>query len=122
MIKCHFCKHELEVPYAYGGSGIYPNSTYECPNGHAHVIMDSKDIEIIDYLLYWDADPDANDRYKLVGTQAGTFLHHSSLKKRYVRNYQCIFETASFIPVPIKENTIQMDNLVARLKRMGVFS
>lgn len=117
MIKCHFCKHELEEQYC-----LDPNNKLECPNGHACITL-GNDGEIIQYTLYWDADPNANERYKLVAMEgSGTYLHYSPVKHRHFRNYKIVFETASFIPVAIKEDTIQMDNLVARLKKMGVFS
>jgi len=119
MIKCHFCKHELQYQVEYDGKT--PDDTLECPNGHANITLDYKK-EIMRYTLYWDADPDANERYKLIGAEGGTFLYYSGHKVRGWRSYRCIFSTGSFIPVAIKEDIIQMDNLVARLKKMGVFS
>jgi len=118
MIKCHFCKHELKdrSPDYIGPLDL----AYECPNGHASVVLDGE--EIAGYILYWDADPDANERYKLVGNKGGTHLYYSPYKVKYSRKYDCIFETSAFIPIAIKENIIQMDNLIARLKKMGVFS
>jgi hypothetical protein len=119
MIKCYFCKHELQYQMEYDGN-IPLDDKLECPNGHADIYLNEAG-EIRHYILYWDVDPDAKERYKLFGNDTGTFLYYSS-RKSHFRNYICVFSTTVFIPVAIRDNTIQMDNLVARIKKMGAFA
>lgn len=116
MIKCHFCKHELEEQY--DGD---PQTRVECPNGHAALTIHHG--EIVAYTVYWDVDPDANERYKLIGQQgSGTHLLYSPVKNKRGRGYHSVFETSSFVTIPVREDTLQLDNLVMRLKKMGAFS
>ena len=117
MIKCHFCQHHLDIP---ANDDDYASWDLECPNGHADITLNEKG-EIIQYKLYWDVDPDARERYKLIGRSTGTHLLYSIGKGSY-RNYKVVFETGTLIPIQIKDNTIQMDNLISRLKKLGVFS
>ncbi len=130
-MNCHNCKRELTI--------VKECSTYtqvECPENHATVFY--KDNKILEYNLLWDADVHAKERFwinafddtiysntyhciKRYGCNSliGTII----LKCTYGRPYHLdkIFELNDFIPLEIKDNIIQLNSLVPRLKRLKAF-
>lgn len=119
-MKCHTCRRMLQPPFDYVGLGYATTNKWECPEGHITCLRDSEG-KIIEYSLFWDADPDANDRYKMIGSDKGTYLLHSN-RKSSLRSYKQVFETSSYVEIPLRDGCLHLDNLVMRLKKMGAFS
>ena len=111
-MKCHICKLNLRLIDQLGA-----HKKYECPNAHAQVVFHFHNIE--KYILYWDADEFAKERYRLEGSFGSTCLY---LKKYNDRGYLKILEMDHILPLQIEEETIQLNDVVRRLQKLKAFA
>jgi len=130
-MNCHNCKRELCI--------VKESSNYtkiECPEHHATVFY--RDSKILEYNLLWDADMHAKERFWINAFDDTNYDNYYQSVKRYGCNFligtvilKCaygrpykidkIFELNDFIPLEIMDNTIQLNNLVPRLKKLKAF-
>lgn len=120
-MKCHWCSKEiqrLQTEPNYIGEAEW----YECPD--AHLSLKTRGEEVISYTMYWDADDQALERYKIETTFSGTRLYLSKVNKPSYRfrQYKEIFYSQKAIPLTIKDGQVQFNNLVQRLKKLNIFS
>ena len=129
-MKCHTCNQEL-IPNR-DQSNI---KRWECPNLHVmDIILDASN-QISQYEIYWD-DIDKDARYKLISRQNHTAMHHRPFiqpeqiierdKAGYIytmyRRWSTVMEFPNFLPFTIKDDIIQIDNLIHRLLKLRAFS
>jgi hypothetical protein len=115
-LKCHACHRRLVLLYNQGGS-----RTYECPEAHVTVIWQG--ISIIGYTLFWDADLEASERYKMVSSNGITTLFQSRHSRKYYRAlYEPILDMDRMLTLEIKDQTVVVNNLIPRLKKLKAFT
>lgn len=123
-MKCPHCKTELELSkYRPPNDNI---KEWTCQEGHVTLLKN--DQHIVQYTLFWDADPQALERYKLFYSSVSgkTILSKKdSQAGKYYRgfNYREVMTIDGHFPLLLnEEGVIQVDNLVPRLLRLKAFS
>lgn len=132
-MKCHTCQQEL-VP-----NRDIPNvKRWECSLLHVHDVYFDSDGQITQYEIFWD-DIDKDARYKLTSRQNKTIMYHRPFiqpenrpmehigAKGFVgydtpRRWSTVMEFPNFLPLTIKDDIIQIDNLIHRLLKLRAFS
>ena len=116
-MKCHWCSKELEIV-----NKSSPNYL-ECPEMHAIInLAPPKMQDINEYVLYHDI---LDIRYKIVGlngvetifNKLGTHLYKRIGSYRYVKQL-----SINYLPLKIIEDTINMEPLLNKLKKLIIFS
>ena len=121
-MKCHTCQKKLE---AIDRDDKYHTNqiVLECPNMHLTVKLNNKNV--IAYTMVWDEDEEAKDRYKLISRQGITGLYHShgfvSTNSRS-RQYKTVMTIPQMLPLIIKNDIVQCDNLIIRLQKLKIFA
>ena len=120
-MKCHWCKKYLEIIKDPDDPSAL--MILECPDDHLQVLTENG--KMFGYKMFWDADVDAVDRYKLSYRNGITTLQHSyapQVQNRKYRSYKIIMEIPQEFPLIIKDDIVQFDNLINRLQKLKVFS
>jgi hypothetical protein len=117
-MKCHWCKKDLVEFHI----DTFRAGWLECPDSHISIRLAGKDI--VEYVLYWDADIEAKTRYKLVSKGRVTeVLIKSPKTKNYTLGlYTKIMDIDPALTLFVKDDVIQFGNLIARLQKMKVFA
>jgi hypothetical protein len=117
FLKCHTCGKRLVLQDQF-----LQTRDYECPDSHAKISWHNN--QIIGYTIFWDADSDANERYKLVAANGITtlFLSNNRQGKYWRVSYSPILDMDRMLTLEIKENTIVVNNLVRRLQKLKAFT
>jgi hypothetical protein len=118
IMKCHTCQKSLEPI-----DRDTPNQiVLECPDIHLTVTLINNDIA--SYTMYWDADENATNRYKLISSSNQTTLKHAigfdDPRSRW-RYYKTVMTLPQMLPLIIKDNIVQCDNLIPRLQKLKAF-
>lgn len=136
MIKCHTCQKELVNAPDTPKAVKYP--WLECPALHVLGVTLNAQQEITGYMIYWD-DIERDARYKLESRHNHTTMAHRPLlqpENRPMENistsgfvsdirpkrWSSVMEFPNFLPLTIKDDTIQIDNLIHRLLKLRAFS
>lgn len=117
FLKCHTCGRRLVLQEQFMAT-----REYECPESHAEVTWFNN--QIIGYTIYWDADEQANERYKLVCSNGITtlFLSNNRQGKYWRVSYSPILNMENMLTLEIKDQTIVVNNLIHRLKKLKAFT
>lgn len=113
-LKCHACNKRLTLIEQSANIKIY-----ECPNAHSKVAWVGNQIHF--YHLFWDANEDGSERYRLDAGNAQTKLYIKGKQSRY-NPFMEIISIDKVLPLEIKDNTIQLNNIVPRLKKLKAFT
>jgi hypothetical protein len=123
-MKCPYCKVEIFLSKFQP-----PNDNikeWTCPEGH--ITLKKNDQYICQYTLFWDADEQAIERYKLFWSSVAgktVLSKKDSQAGKYYRgfNYREVMTIDGYFPLLLNEDqVIQVDNLVPRLLRLKAFS
>jgi hypothetical protein len=118
-MKCHACDQELVRDLEYNAQEIY----WACPSLHILTVVLDEAGNITQYRIYCD-DIEKDSRYRLKSNRYRTCLQHRSLKQKEIQGprWSTVMEFDGFMPLNIREDRIQIDNLVHRLLKLRAFS
>lgn len=116
-MKCHWCHKEL-----LSSHDIYRSDWLDCPEQHISIRM--LGTNIVEYVLYWDADVDAKTRYKLIskGRVTEILIKSPQIKNYTLGTYTKIMDIDPALTLFVKNDVIQFGNLISRLQKMKVFA
>lgn len=130
-MQCHLCQRKL---INISDDNHHLEVKLQCPEDHC--VITYIDNKIINYSLLWDADSEAKERYwidsyndNFAFNKVARFEPHSKnestsiYKSTYGRPYRYskILELEYFIPLEIKNDIIQLNNVIKRLNNMKAF-
>ena len=113
-LKCHTCKEVLKR-HTEGGETLY-----ECSSAHASVKHVND--QFISYVIIWDAKPNGQERYRIISSAYNTILQLSTTEKYWRPYYKTVLTIDSHLTLPVKDDTIVVDNLIPRLQKLKAFS
>ena len=129
-MKCHLCQRKLKLI-----DDKFFQVVLSCPEDHCEIII--KGDSVVEYKLLWDADNLAKDRYWIyswqknnnfnnkisninnINNNAGTIVKCSTYGRPYKETV--VLSLDSFLTLNIKDDVVQLDNIVPRLKKLKAF-
>jgi hypothetical protein len=129
-MKCHLCQRKLKLI-----DDKFFQVVLSCPEDHCEIII--KGDSVVEYKLLWDADNLAKDRYWIyswqknnnfnnkisninnINNNAGTIVKCSTYSRPYKETV--VLSLDSFLTLNIKDDVVQLDNIVPRLKKLKAF-
>jgi hypothetical protein len=123
-MNCYHCHKQLKSEKIDWEENDYysqfPNRQFlECPNLHCSVILDGS--QIVKYEIFYSPS-----NYLISGINAPNDPLYTTNTKLFCRSYkskyEMILELPYFIPLSIRDNTIQGELLLKKLKTYLVFS
>lgn len=123
-MKCHICNRYLECK-----NSALAYVLLTCPEDHAQVILHNSNI--VEYKVMWDDDPEAKTRYWIASWSCIPTLQFNKTKDKatiitscsYGRPYKQskILEFDYFTKLEIKNDTIEINSIIKKLKNLKAF-
>jgi len=119
-MKCPSCQKEVTEVWEWDPCDHkeYSAGRFECPEGH--IILKYSGGEIVSYTLYFERNL---IMYKLVGNRAnGMFLYEKDVKRYRRGGFRPKLNIPQYLNLVVKDDTVQVEYLVDKLKKLIIFS
>lgn len=111
-MKCYFCSRQLEIiTQSYDGNFI------ECPSMHMGAYIKSNNVA--SYWFIWDEDDKGKKRYKMFSNCKRTTVIRYEYPQ--LHREQTVLDFQNYIPIEIKNDIINLDYVVNKIKKLIYF-